>query len=173
MKRGLFFIIGGIVLLISIFLLSYYSFLYFNSRKPKVDVNTLEIALSDSGNVNLTDQQPISDNKIDNIKPYSFTIKNKGKTTVKYQLLIEDFVSDQNTKLLSRKFLNYQLISNGLVLEKDNLGNVKNNILDTGTLKPNEQKNYELKIWIADNLDSTDWLGKSYNYNISVNPVID
>ena len=65
------------------------------------------------------------------------------------------------------------MISNGLVLEKDNLGNVKNNILDTGTLKPNEQKNYELKICIADNLDSTDWLGKSYNYNISVNPVID
>ena len=61
MKRGLFFVVGGVVLLVSIFLLSYYSFLFFNTRKPSVDVNTLEIVLSDDGKVNLQEQQPLSD----------------------------------------------------------------------------------------------------------------
>ena len=173
MKRGLFFVVGGVVLLVSIFLLSYYSFLFFNTRKPSVDVHTLEIVLSDDGKVNLQEQQPLSDDQISSVVPYNFTVKNKGKTTAKYQLLIEDFVNDKSSSLLNRKYLNYQLSSNNIVLKQDNLSNVKNNILDTEILKPNEKKNYELRIWIAGNQNSSEWMGKSYSYNISVNPITD
>ena len=95
MKKGLFFVVGGIVLLVAIFLLSYYSFLYFNNRKPIVSVNTLEIELNDSGKVNLEEQQPLSDDQLDTVKPYKFKIKNRGKSISQYQLLIEDFVTDK------------------------------------------------------------------------------
>ncbi len=173
MKRGLFFVVGGVVLLVSIFLLSYYSFLFFNTRKPSVDVNTLEIVLSDDGKVNLQEQQPLSSDQISSVIPYNFAVKNKGKTTAKYQLLIEDFVNDKSSSLLNRKYLNYQLSSNNIVLKQDNLSNVKNNILDTEILKPNEKKNYELRIWIAGNQNSSEWMDKSYSYNISVNPITD
>lgn len=159
MKKGLFFVVGGIVLLVAIFLLSYYSFLYFNNRKPIVSVNTLEIELKDSGKVNLEEQQPLSDDQLDTVKPYKFKIKNRGKSISQYQLLIEDFVTDKSTKLLSRKYLNYQLSSNETVIKTGNLAEIKNNILDKNVLKPNQEKSYELKIWVTGNIESTEWMG--------------
>ena len=64
MKKATFFVVGGIVLIVSIFLISFYSWNYFNTRKPKLDLNTLEIVLSDEGNVNLTEQTPLDDSFI-------------------------------------------------------------------------------------------------------------
>ena len=173
MKKGLFFVVGGIVLLVAIFLLSYYSFLYFNNRKPIVSVNTLEIELNDSGKVNLEEQQPLSDDQLDTVKPYKFKIKNRGKSISQYQLLIEDFVTDKSTKLLSRKYLNYQLSSNETVIKTGNLAEIKNNILDKNILKAHQEKSYELKIWVTGDIESTEWMGKTYNYTISVNPITD
>lgn len=173
MKKGLFFVVGGIVLLVAIFLLSYYSFLYFNNRKPAVSINTLEIELNDSGKVNLEEQQPLGNNQLDTVKPYKFKIKNRGKSISQYQLLIEDFVTDNSTKLLSRKYLNYQLSSNGTVVKTGNLAEIKNNILDKNILKANQEKSYELKIWVTGDIESTEWMGKTYSYTISVNPITD
>lgn len=173
MKKNLFFIIGGVSLIVAIFLLAYYSFMYFNKKQPKIDVNTLEIVLSDEGKINLSEQSPTDNSQISTIEPYKFTVKNKGKTEANYQLLIEDYVSDSNTKLLSRKYLNYSLTLNNNLIQTDNLANIKNNILDTRTLEPNTENAYELKIWITGDVNSTDWMGKTYNYKVSVNPITD
>lgn len=171
MKKGVFFVIGGIILLIAIFLISYYSFLFFNSKQPKVDVNTLEIVLSDEGNIELNEQQPIDNNKTNTVVPYRFKIQNKSDNLVSYELLIEDFVSDSSKQLLSRQYLNYELSSDGLVLKSGNLSTIRNNILDTGVLKANSTKKYQLKVWVTGDINSTEWMGKSYNYNVSVNPI--
>lgn len=173
MKKNLFFIIGGITLIIAIFLISYYSFMYFNQKQPKIDVNTLEIVLSDEGKINLSEQSPIDNSQVSTVKPYKFTVKNNGKTKATYQLLIEDYVTDSNTKLLSRKYLNYSLTLNNNLIQTENLANVKNNILDTRTLEPNTENIYELKIWLTGDINSTEWMGKTYNYNVTVNPITD
>ena len=174
MKRGMFLLVGGIVLLTSIFLLTYYSFSFFNKRQPKkIDVNTLEIVLSDQGNVNLVDESPKGNNETDKILPYKFKISNKNDVNVKYQLLIEDFVSDSSTELLNRAFLSYELTLDGVLIKKDKLSNISNNINDEGILNSKEEKNYELRIWVTDGIDPSNWVGKSYNYNVKVNPVID
>ncbi len=173
MKKNTFFVVGGIILIVAIFLISYYSFMFFNSRQNKIDLSTLEISFSDNGNVNLTEQSPIDDTEIDNIKPYKFKVKNNGKQAVTYQLLIEDFVSDSNKELLSRKYLNYQLKLKDKVIKSGNLQNIKNNVLTTSILKSNFEDNYELKIWLNKKAESTEWLGKSYSYNISINPIIE
>lgn len=171
MKKGLFLAIGGITLIVAIFLIAYYSFMYFSERQPKMEINTLEIVLSDEGKVNLTEQSPIDDSQSNTIEPYKFTVKNNGETTTIYQLLIEDFVTDKNTKLLSRKHLNYELVLNDVVIKKENLSKVENNILDTKTLAPNSENNYELRIWVTGDINSTEWMGKSYNYNVTINPI--
>ncbi len=174
MKKGMFLFVGGVVLLTAIFLLTYYSFSFFNKRQPKkVDVNTLEIVLSDQGNVNLVDQSPKSDSEADNVLPYKFKISNKNDVNVKYQLLIEDFVSDASTELLSRSYLSYELTLDGVLIKKDKLSNISNNVIDEGTLNVKEEKNYELRIWVSEDIDPSNWVGKSYNYNVKVNPVLD
>lgn len=171
MKKGLFLLVGGISLMIAIFLISYYSFMYFNKNQPKIDVNTLEIVLSDDGKINLSEQSPINDDQTSAIEPYKFKVKNNGKASATYQLLIEDFVTDKNTKLLSRKYLNYELTLNNVVIKNENLSYVKNNVLDTKILEANTENNYELKIWVTGDINSTEWMGKTYNYNVTVNPI--
>ena len=172
MKKGLFLAVGGVALMLAIFFIAYYSFMYFNKRQPKIDVNTLEIVLNDEGNVNLTEQSPMDDSQSNQVKPYKFKVKNNGKTTATYQLLIEDFVTDKSTELLSRKYLNYELVLNNVSIKKENLSLVKNNILDTKTLASNAENNYELRIWVTGDSNSSEWMGKSYNYNVTVNPVL-
>ena len=172
MKKSVFFLVGAILLAVSIFLLSYYSFTYFNNRRPQVDVNNLEVVFSDDGKLNLNEQVPTDDNQIDNITSYNFKIKNKSSKTVTYQLLIEDYATDSSKDLLSRKYLNYELALNGKFLKQDKLSNVKNNIIDTRTISKESTDEYELKVWVSTDVDSTEWMGKSYNYNVSINPLI-
>ena len=170
-KKGAFFAIGGIVLIVAILLVVYYSFLYFNKKQPDIDINTLEVVLSNQGKINLTEQSPIDDSQSSIVEPYQFTVKNNGKSSAKYELLIEDFVTDSTKKLLSRKYLNYELILNGDSIKKENLGNIKNNILDIRVLSENQENNYELIIWVTGDINSTEWMGKIYYYNVVVNPL--
>ena len=173
MKKGLFFVIGGICLIVSIFLISYYSFQFFSDKQQKIDVSTIEISLSDEGKVNLIEQSPINDSESNLVEPYIFKVKNNGDKDITYQLLIEDYVSDANKKLLSRKNLNYSLMLGNDVIKSDNLSNVENNILDTRKLPSGAQNEYELRVWVTGDINSTEWMDKSYNYNVLVNPIID
>lgn len=172
MKKNLFLIIGGIVLIVSIFLISYYSLTFFNKRKPKVDLGTLEIVLSDEGNVKLNEQTPISDKDGSEIAPYIFKVTNKGNEKAKYQLLIEDFVSDASKEILNRQYLKYELKLDGVVIKTDKLSNVENNIIDERKINVSEEKKYELRVWIDETVDTSNWVGKTYDYNIKVNPIL-
>lgn len=173
MKKGLFLLVGGIILVVSIFLISFYSWDYFNrNRKPKVDLNNLEIILSDEGSVNLKEQTPVDDTSGKAITPYLFKVVNKSNVKAKYQLLIEDYVSDSTTELLSRNYLKYELKQDGILIKSGKLSEINNNIIDTNSISSQEEKKYELRIWVDESANATDWVGKSYNYNIKVNPVV-
>lgn len=172
MKKGLFLLVGGIVLIVSIFLISFYSWNYFNKREPKVNLNTLEIVLSDDGNVDLKDQTPVNDDSGKSVKPYSFRVVNKSNVKAKYQLLIEDYISDDTKELLSRNYLKYELKQDGIVIKSGKLSEINNNILDADNISSQEEKKYELRVWVDESANATDWVGKSYNYNVRVNPVV-
>ncbi len=172
MKKGLFLLVGGIILIVSIFLISFYSWNFFNKRKPNVDLNTLEIVLSDEGSVNLENQTPVDDTTGKAITPYLFKVINKSDVKAKYQLLIEDYVSDASTELLSRNYLKYELKQDGIIVKTGNLSEISNNILDENTISSKEEKKYELRIWVNETVQADNWVGKSYNYNIKVNPIV-
>ncbi len=172
MNRRLFLVLGGVILLLAIVALSYFSFQYF--RNKDVIVNTLEIVVDDDGNkVNMEKQVPINDEDISSIEPYNFYVKNNGEHKVKYQLLIEDNVDyNSNTqKILSRKNLRYELSMNGNVIKRDDLSNVKNNIIDVNTVSVGKKNTYTLKVWVIGDIESSEWMNKYYSYNIAVNPI--
>lgn len=172
MKKRLILIFGGIILVIGVIFLSYISFQYF--RNKDAIVSTLEIVVDDDGNkVNLDNQVPTNGNKTENIPPYHFSIKNSGDSDIEYELLIEDFVNDKNesNKVLSRKNLKYQLSLNNRVIKTDNLSSVENNVIDIRTVNSKSSNEYELKVWLVGNLNSSDWMDKYYSYNIAVNPI--
>ena len=102
----------------------------------------------------------------------SFKVKNSKNTEGKYTIFIEDAplnsINDGCTEetLLSRKDLKYQLKLNGQIIKEDFLSSIKDNILDTETIKENTTNNYELRIYIHEN--ANDWVGKHYHYQINI-----
>lgn len=172
MEKILFIFVGAIVLTVSIFLLSFYSWNFFDKRKPNNNLTNLEIVLSDDGKVDLTEQTPINNNDGKNNIPYIFSVKNNGNFSAKYQVLIEDFISDYSTDVLSRKCLNYELSQDGLTKKTGNLSEIKNNVIYEDIILYDETKNYEFRIWVDENALAVDWVGKTYNYNIKVNPKV-
>lgn len=173
MKRTMILLLSGIVLVVSIFLISFYSWEYFNKRKPNLSGSKLEIVLSDDQELDLADQAPVDNNSASTVTPYVFSVKNSGKSTGKYEILLEDFISDGGDQLLSRSVLDYQLKSGGVIVSSGKLGDIKNNILITGEINPETSRKYELRIWVRDNTPTDDWVGRTYNYNVKVNQISD
>jgi len=115
---------------------------------------------------------PISDNNIDIIVPYEFSISNTKEENATYDLLIEDIIDkEKGENTLSRSYLNYELKLNGVVIKKGTMSNIKNNILDTRTMSTNSTNSYSLKIWLNEKSKETDWMNKYYSYNITVEPI--
>lgn len=170
MNKRLFLVVGGIILLLFIIALSYFSFQYF--RNKDVIVNTIEIVVDDDGNkVNMEKQVPTNNEDISSINPYNFYVKNTGEHKVEYQLLIEDNLENNTKKILSRRNLRYELSMNGKVIKRDDLSNIKNNIIDVNTVSVGKKNAYALKVWIIGNVESSEWMNKYYSYNIYVNPI--
>lgn len=172
MKKSIFILIGGVILFLLIVFISYFSYKFFNNKG--VSISTVEIVVDDNGNkVDMKEQVPIEDDEKDSITPYKFSVRNTGEEDIYYQLLIEDYIDEKDItrKMLSKKNLRYELKLNGQVVEIDNLSNIKNNILDIRTLGANRENNYELRLWVTGNLESSEWMDKYYSYNISINPI--
>lgn len=172
MKKNIFLLIGGVVLFLLIIVVSYFSYKFFNNKG--VSISTIEIVVDDDGNkVDMKEQVPIDNSLKDSVTPYKFSVKNTGDSDIYYQLLIEDYISedDATRKMLNKNNLRYELKLNGEIIKIDNLSNIKNNIIDVRTLGANRDNNYELRLWVTGNLDSSEWMNKYYSYNISVNPI--
>ena len=136
---------------------------------------------SSSGSIKLEDAETsvtdsnaskVDDSEVSNVTPYTFKVKNSKNTEGKYTIFIEDAplnsINDGCTEetLLSRKDLKYQLKLNGKIIKEDFLSSIKDNILDTETIKENTTNNYELRIYIHEN--ANDWVGKHYHYQINI-----
>lgn len=171
MKKTVFSITGGIVICTSIFLIAYYSFSFFNKNNYPKSVDTLEITLSDEGSINLDVQELIDSDNIDNVLPYKFTIRNKGNSKAKYEILLEDVVSN-NVDTLDRKNLRYQLKENNNDLITDRASNIKNNKIYEGTINAKQEKKYELRVSLIDGITDEEWVGKTYKYSVKINPIV-
>ena len=89
-----------------------------------------------------------------------------------HTVLIEDKIDNKkSSKLLSRKYLHYELELNDIVIKKGALIDIENNILDTRTMSKDSVNNYALRIWLSEEAKNSDWMNKYYSYNITVEPI--
>ena len=107
------------------------------------------------------------------ITPYEFKVENNSTNDTTYNVLLEDgVISDDvnytNKELLSRNQLRYQLSLNGNVIKVGNLNDVENNILDTRNITSSQVNNYQLRIYVGESFQNTDWQNKYYHFNINV-----
>lgn len=164
-------LIIGIILIILIGIITVCSKNFFDKRKPNVEKNELETVRSGDKELNLTEQTSIDDKSSSSITPYTFKIENKGNTKEIYEIVYEDFVSDDGKEHLNRDVLKYQLKSGDNVIKEGNLIDIKDNIITKEEINPKTIKKYELRIWVNESVPASEWVGKSYSYNILVNQI--
>lgn len=160
----------GITLIVSIVAITTFSKNFFDNRKPKVK-NELKVKRGGDQQLNLTEQTPVSDKSVDSIAPYSFEINNKGNTKELYDIMFEDFVSDDGKEPLGRAVLKYQLKSENKIIKEGNLIDVQENVIAKEEIAPKTNKKYELRIWVDEKVPASEWVGKSYSYNVYVEQI--
>ncbi len=124
----------------------------------------LDISLNGSGDINLPNQYPMSDDDGLKTTPYTFTVTNNCKTSIDYQINLETLGSEENTILPSaiKIALNESGVTNivPVLLSEKSVVNptIANaytaNKLLVGTLSANSDETtkdtvtYELRLWL-------------------------
>ena len=57
---------------------------------------------------------------------------------------------------------------NGKVIKSGDLDEIKNNILDTRSIAPSQVNNYQLRIYVAEDAQNTEWQNKYYHFEIKI-----
>ena len=176
MKKVVMLFLAGIALFAFIFATSvlWYRFFYNNDTSDSSNVSNVTIQLDDENNV--IDESgliPLDDDTARTITPYEFSVNNNSESDYTYNVLLEDsIISDDITysskELLSRSQLRYQLTLNGEVIKIGDLSDIKNNVLDTRVINASKTNNYQLRIYLAESSQNTNWQNKYYHFDVKV-----
>lgn len=176
MKRVILLVLAGVALFAFIFATSmlWYRFFYNDNVSGTNNVSSVTIQLDDQNNV--IDESgliPLDDDSARILTPYEFSVKNNGDNNYAYNVLLEDsIISDDITysskELLSRSQLRYQLILNGKEIKTGDLDDIKNNVLDVRVISSSQTNNYQLRIYVSEESQDTDWQNKYYHFDINV-----
>lgn len=174
MKKIVLLLLAGVALFAFIFTTSilWYRFFY-NDSTTGSNVNSVNVQLGDNNVIDESGLIPFDDETAKTITPYEFKVENNSANDTTYNVLLEDgVISDDenytNKELLSRNQLRYQLSLNGNVIKVGNLSEIKNNILDTRNIASSQVNNYQLRIYVGESFQNTDWQNKYYHFNINV-----
>ena len=173
-------------LLITIICIIGVSFAWFRLYLSQTENNTLAsrtcfstTLTEDTSKISLTDAFPITDE--DGLKqtPFTFTIKNNCNSYVKVYITIDStYRESTNTSYLKDNYMKVNISSKGTITGKSvtlgsqTLTDLENNrkgyiIINTG-LKANEEKSYDLRIWMDSAVTTEQGLNKNWSGKIVV-----
>ena len=179
-KKYMYIIIGIIILLIITIGISYAIWIMTKEQTGENVVNssclnvTMEEELND---INMEKTQPILDEEGLSLKPFSFKVKNNCEEYADYTI---------NLEMLSETTLNSKYVKIALSEKGDKgvatkldayeeyktlkgTGTKEGRQLKRGKLKPSEEKDFELRIWLDEDVTvEDDTMGKMYKSKIIV-----
>lgn len=123
--------------------------LTFNGTKTnRIKVGKLSLELEGQNEVSLLDVYPMTDEEGKETTSYNFTLTNNGDVTGEYTVTLTDLDIGTNTRMLD-SYIKYRITSSD-DRKLDTTMNLaeSNRILDSGTIEPNEIKNYTLQLWM-------------------------
>ena len=158
MKKGkiILLTIVGICLIISLVLGISYSL--WTLRVTQTDSNSVvadcfNITFTESNNILLQNTFPLYDEDGKKLEPYTFTVKNNCSSYADYEVQLEIL----NTSTLDEQYLKIMVDDNDPVLMNTlEVGEPKESntkiayTLDKGFIDKNEEKTYNLRVWLAD-----------------------
>lgn len=174
MKKIILLLLAGVALFSFIFATSvlWYRFFY-NDPYAGSNVNSINVQLGDNDTIDENGLIPLDDETAKSLTPYKFKVENNSDKDAMYEVLLEDsIISDDsnysNKELLSRDQLRYQLSLNGEIIKVGNLNELENNVLDTRNIASGQDCDYELRIYVAESVQNSDWQNKYYHFDVSI-----
>ena len=173
-------------LLVTVICIIGVSFAWFRLYLSQTENNTIAsrtcfntTLTEDTSKISLTDAFPITDE--DGLKqtPFTFTIKNNCNSYVKVYITIDSaYRESTNTAYLKDNYMKVNISPKGtttsksVILGSQTLTNLENNrkgyiIVSTG-LKANEEKSYDLRIWMDSAVTTEQGLNKNWSGKIVV-----
>ena len=150
-----------------------YSILSFRVEGDEVNIvkaGILKIDINENEPITLLETYPISTDKGMEGEPYSFTISNTGDIDALYRIYLDDVELDAGIERLSDSSIRYSLTKDGKYLTNtvaDLLSQRENRIIDNGAIYPGETFNYELKMWIDEDVGNEEQ-GKAFKGKIRI-----
>ena len=173
-------------LLITIICIIGVSFAWFRLYLSQSENNTLAsrtcfntTLTEETSKIALTDEFPIVDEKGLKKTPFTFTVKNNCSSYVKMYITIDStYRTSTSSSYLKDDYIKVNLSPKGttdnnpVILGKQSLTDLDNNskgyiLLSTG-LKANEEKSYDLRIWMDEAVTTEQGLNKSWSGKIVV-----
>ena len=178
-KKKLKIIIISLILIASISL----SYAYWQFNKVQNDLNMagtncFSLTYTDNTNSLILDNiVPIEDEEGLKEKGYSFTIKNTCNTIATYEVNLEDILASSNIKHMPNKYIKVSLndstpkVLNTYEEVKTTISNATNSFkLTSGSLRPDEEATYELKLWMDSETPAIDEvMSATFESKITVN----
>jgi len=176
-KHKITLLVIGILLVLSLMLSSSYALWVFNVSQESTNVvqaDCFELMLSDNNPIGLGASFPMRDSDGVKTTPYEFTIRNICNHPADFQINLETL----NTSTIDESFIKADL--NGYITEYNTAENVEPTIdgarsavkLYEDTIVSNEEKTYNLRIWVNEIATQEDVENKSYASKISVKATI-
>ncbi len=173
-------------LLVTIVCIIGVSFAWFRLYLSQQEDNTLAsrtcfntTLTEENSKIELTDAFPITDAKGLKQTPFTFTVKNNCSSYVKMYITIDStYRTSTDSSYLSDNYIKVNLSpkgttdNNSVILGEQSLTDLDNNskgyILITTGLKANEEKSYDLRIWMDSAVTKEQGLNKSWSGKIVV-----
>lgn len=172
MDKRLIILLSAIAIVLFTAFVSFIGFKIFEDKKELI-IGKIEVALKDGGEgIKLIQLYPFLDREIEKIEPYEFQVSNNGDVNTNYKVIIKDIKDDKGT-MLKRSQLRYELKLNGIIIKKQSMSKIEDNVLDARTISKNKTNKYELKVWVPQSAEKTDWMNKYYHYKVDIKPIVE
>ena len=150
-----------------------YSILSFRVEGNEVNIvkaGILKIDIDENEPITLLEAYPISTDLGMEGTPYTFTVSNTGDIDAIYRIYLDDVELDPDIERLSDSSIRYSLTKDGNYLTDtvaDLLSDREDRIIANGAIYPGETFNYELKMWIDENVGNEEQ-GKAFKGKIRI-----
>ena len=153
-----------------------FSFSYFitddSMNKNNATTDCFKMSYNDSNDINLEKAYPISEAEGSTLTPYTFTIKNLCNNNMMYEIDLETL----NSSSLSTDYIRIKLNTDNssILSQKEAITEYANsNIsegrkIDNGSLSANEEKTFNLRMWLDENSTVSQSENKTYKGKIVV-----
>lgn len=170
MNRKRLIVIGtiSIILVCMLFIGTTYSIFTSNDIDPNANVYTtgnLDITYTlSSDNINFTDATPVSDDKVEEIKPYRITVNNMGNVDYKFNIILTDTTATDS--------INYDYIMTQVgKLDSISLSSTTNNIIKSDVIiKAGTSVPIDIRIYLSSDIPNTE-VGKNFAAKLSIDGI--